>query len=158
MSQLINPAIGLANEGYVVEEGDANIYRFAENTVKNSPKAYSLFYPNGKRPSVGTKIIQKNLGHTLTLIRDQGPESFYHGEISHAILAKSSEYHGKIIPSDLSDYQVKERKPLRCQYRVLYFNRPPPFQALPSVRHLLYLNPWNQTRPLMNPLLAYLNA
>lgn len=151
MDSLINPAIDLANEGYEVQEGDANIYRFAEDKVKTSPKAYALFYPDGKIPTIGTKIIQKNLGKTLALIRDQGSESFYRGEISRAILAKSSAYRGKMIPSDLSDYQVEERKPLHCQYRgYSILTAPAPFSGLTLCQTLAILNPM-EPNPALDP-------
>lgn len=117
MNTLIEPAIKLAEEGYTLEEGDSRIYRFAEKTLKQSPEAYQLFYPEGQAPKPGQIIKQKNLAKTLTIIRDQGPDSFYRGEISNAILAKSYRNEGKLTPSDFTNYQVKKRTPLHCQYR-----------------------------------------
>lgn len=150
MKDLINPAIDLASNGYVIQEGDAKIYEFAKDIIHRSAKASALFYPKGQVPNIGTVLRQENLAKTLTMIRDHGPDSFYKGPISNAILTKSSEYQGKLIPSDFTHYQVKERTPLRCQYRDHeIITAPAPFSGLTLCQTLALIEPM-QPNPVID--------
>jgi len=62
-------------------------------------------------------LVQKDLGHTLSLIRDKGKAGFYTGETADKIIAEMQSGNGIITHDDLTSYQSKWRKPLVGDYK-----------------------------------------
>ena len=97
-AQVINPAITLANQGYVVDSfrfqsiGDemSRLYLF--------PATRAQYLPNNAPPQPGTTLVQKDLGRTLEAIRDKGAAGFYSGKTADLIVAEMERSGGLITP------------------------------------------------------------
>jgi gamma-glutamyltranspeptidase/glutathione hydrolase len=70
--------------------------------------------------------VQTDLGRTLRLIADQGPDAFYVGPIADQIADEMKSGGGLITKADLAQYQAQERKPIHGTYRGHDVYGPPP--------------------------------
>jgi gamma-glutamyltranspeptidase/glutathione hydrolase len=114
---LIEPAIRLAEEGFVVDPylwgtlvGDAE-------DIRRSPGAVAILFPEGHPPAIGDTLRQPVLARTLRLIADGGPDVFYKGEIADSIASAMAANGGLITKEDLAAYEAKERPPVSFDYR-----------------------------------------
>ena len=78
-----------------------------------NPEAKKIFA--GKK--VGDVIKQPDLAKVLSSVRDQGRKGFYEGWVAKAILGSLAKAGGLMTKDDLSNYTVKNRKPLQTNYR-----------------------------------------
>jgi gamma-glutamyltranspeptidase / glutathione hydrolase len=113
---LIEPAIMLAEKGFVITESEAN----SLNSTRESFVKYNTIPPafvrNGKWKG-GDTLIQKDLANTLKRIRKQGQKGFYEGETAKLIVAEMQRGKGLISYDDLKNYQAKERTALTFPYK-----------------------------------------
>lgn len=123
--KLIQPAINLASQGYRITR------READNLTDDQP----LFEKYNLSPTVfhkkkweqGDQLIQKELAHTLELIRDHGRSGFYEGEVSYLIVNEMKTGGGQISYDDLKNYTSVWRKPVITMYRgYKIISMPPP--------------------------------
>jgi gamma-glutamyltranspeptidase/glutathione hydrolase len=126
-SQLIQPAIAIARDGYIV---DAGVAKSTNETLADAPDFAELHRvygkPGGGPWQAGDRMVQPDLAHTLQLLADLGPNSFYTGPIAEGFLAEINRGGGFITASDLAVYRAIERKPLTTRYRGYDVYVPPP--------------------------------
>ncbi len=91
---IMAPAIRLADQGFILREGD-NINR---------------------RFKIGDKFVQKDLANTLKQISAKGPDVFYKGPIAKTIVEESHKHGGVLSLKDFASYTVEERAPVYCAY------------------------------------------
>ncbi len=114
-ASLIEPAIQLADKGYQLTITEAErISRFQQgfqdaNTVKNVFMRDTFLE--------GHLLVQKDLAHTLQLIRDNGREGFYAGETADKIVAEMQRGKGLIALEDLAQYEAQWRRPIKGSYK-----------------------------------------
>ncbi len=116
--KLVQPAVDLAKYGFTITVSEAN--RLNDN--KKDFKEYNTQTPvfiktDGTEWKAGDVLIQKDLAHTLELIRDKGRAGFYEGEIADKIVAEMMRGGGIITYDDLKKYESTWRKPLLGNYR-----------------------------------------
>jgi gamma-glutamyltranspeptidase / glutathione hydrolase len=114
---VIAPAIKYAQDGFVLDQGDIDMFLTATDDFKKDPVSGAIFLNNGEPFQVGQKIVQKDLANTLKLISDKGEEGFYKGPVGAAIVASSKAGKGIITQADLDQYKTRELKPVECNYR-----------------------------------------
>lgn len=124
LADVLQPAIKLAEEGFIVERC------FAQETA-NPRTAYqretrAVFrLPNGSPLYEGFLLKQRDLAKTFRLIARCGPGVFYRGSIARAIVQAQKRSrvnpryrgYGKMTLKDLATYQVEIRQPIVAQYR-----------------------------------------
>ena len=127
LRQVIQPAIKLARDGFVLEEGDAQIINDDLKALNKYPESAAVFGHGGKPWKAGDRLVQKDLAHTLEKIAKGGTNAFYKGSIARAVV-KASKTHGGILSmKDFATYNVEWRKPVRCEYRgYAIISAPPP--------------------------------
>ncbi|MGH2644787.1 MAG: gamma-glutamyltransferase family protein, partial [Chitinophagaceae bacterium] len=116
MKELIQPAIDLAENGYAITATEARWL----NESQDAFKKYNTVTPVFIKPSgwhAGDTLIQKDLAHTLELIRDSGQAGFYEGETADRIVAEMKRGNGIITLEDLKNYKAIERKPAVFNYK-----------------------------------------
>jgi gamma-glutamyltranspeptidase/glutathione hydrolase len=91
---LITPAIKLARDGFVLQQGDIDLLESATEDFKKDPPTEAIFLNQGAPFKVGQKLIQKDLATTLAAIRKSGANGFYRGEVARAIVASSAQNKG----------------------------------------------------------------
>ena len=118
LNELIQPAIVLARDGMTVSPGlAADLLEYKEK-LKSSPAIARVFYKeNGDPYSLGEKLVQKDLGWSLEQIASDGERAFYEGAIAGKIAAFMENEGGLITSSDLKNYRVVEREPVKGTYK-----------------------------------------
>jgi gamma-glutamyltranspeptidase/glutathione hydrolase len=115
LREVMQPAIQLAREGFVVDSGLASSIRGSER-VKQFDGA-RVFFPNGQPLTTGTRLVQPELARTLQAIADRGPSGFYTGWVADSLVAEMRRGGGIITTQDLAQYRPRERRPIRSTYR-----------------------------------------
>ena len=114
---LIEPAIRLARDGFVVEA------RFAETLGQHAGRlgrfegSAGLFLPGGQPLPAGSDWRNPDLAATLVRIAEHGPAGFYEGETADLIVAEMRRGGGLITHEDLRGYGAVWRDPVAFSYR-----------------------------------------
>ncbi|WP_454835656.1 gamma-glutamyltransferase [Pseudomonas lini] len=125
--EVIAPAIKLAEDGFVLEQGDVDLLEYATDVFKKDMRdSGSIFLSNGEPMQVGQKLVQKDLSKTLREISEKGADGFYKGWVADAIVTSSQANKGIITQADLDKYQTRELAPIECDYRGYHVVSAPP--------------------------------
>ena len=125
---LLAPAIRLADQGFVLEQGDADMLDSAAPDLRHDPASRAIFLdPTGAPIKAGDRLVQRDLAATLRAIARAGANGFYKGPVAEAI-AKSNQAGGGLLTlADLTAYEARERRPVECNYRgYQVISAPPP--------------------------------
>ena len=123
---LLSSAIHLARDGFILDQGDADFLATgAEEFRKDAPTA-AIFLHDGQPWKPGERLVQVELGRTLSLIAARGPRAFYNGPIAARLVAASRAGGGIFSLKDFADYKARELKPLECDYRGYHIVSAPP--------------------------------
>jgi gamma-glutamyltranspeptidase / glutathione hydrolase len=115
--RLVQPAIGLARDGFPVTEGLSRSLKSVLKSMAPYPASIAQFTKGGTPLEPGDILKQPALAQTLQRVADQGPAGFYDGETA-ALIEKDMAAHGGLITrADLKAYQPKKRTPLTGTYR-----------------------------------------
>lgn len=114
---LLAPAIKLAKNGFVLEQGDVALLSSATQAFKKNPDSAAIFLNHGESFQAGQKLVQRDLAQTLGRISEKGRDGFYKGAVANAIVSSSQAGHGVITQADLTQYQTRELQPITCNYR-----------------------------------------
>ena len=119
------PAIALARDGFVLTRGDTDIIAKGASKLRGDRSAARIFlHPDGSPPEPGERLVQAELGATLTAIAERGPAAFYQGGIPAAIETASR---GVLTAADFASYKITTAEPLSCAYRgYTFLSSPPP--------------------------------
>ena len=132
------PAIRLAEEGFILGQGDADILAASAAALAAQPNVASVFLKAGKPWLAGDRLVQTNLAATLKQIAAEGPDAFYKGSIADRIVAASSGNGGILTKQDFTAYSVIEDKPVRCNYRDYeLISAPPPSSGGTAICEIL---------------------
>jgi gamma-glutamyltranspeptidase/glutathione hydrolase len=124
--ELIQPAIDLAENGFVITPHDASALNGAKNEfIKYSTRPTVFVKDNPWK--AGDTLYQRELASTLKRIRDNGAKGFYEGETAKLIVKEMQRGKGFITLNDLKNYKCVERKPVEFDYRGYHIiSFPPP--------------------------------
>lgn len=113
---LIQPAIDLAEKGFVITESEArNLNGNKEDFVKYNTRPTAFVKQPAWKP--GDTLYQPELANTLKRIRDNGLKGFYEGETAKLIVEEMQRGNGVMSYEDLKNYVCKPRKPVEFSYR-----------------------------------------
>lgn len=116
--RLVQPAADLATKGIVVTNDLAYALQNSQSRNCRNAATCDYFYKADKVPyKRGELFVQADLGRTLQLIAEQGPDAFYRGEIANKIVADMEAGGGLIDMASLAAYKPVIREPLRGTYR-----------------------------------------
>jgi gamma-glutamyltranspeptidase / glutathione hydrolase len=123
---VIAPAVKYAQDGFVLDQGDVDMFVTATADFKADPASAAIFLNQGESFAPGHKLVQKDLAATLRLISNQGADGFYKGPVGAAIVAASKAGRGLITQADLDQYRTRELAPVECDYRGYHVVSAPP--------------------------------
>lgn len=128
LNKVIRPAIKLAEEGFTVNDALADdLKTYGSEVIPDHANSRAIFWKNGEPLKKGDKLVQKQLGKSLELIAELGPDAFYKGAIADQIAAEMKNNGGLITKADLANYNAVERTPVSGEYRgYQVFSMPPP--------------------------------
>jgi len=116
--QLLEPAIRLAKDGFVLGQGDATILAGGAKRLGQDKAAAAIFIKaDGKPHGAGERLIQADLAASLAQISEKGPDAFYKGTIADQIVKASGAKGGILAKPDFEQYKVRELAPVTCNYR-----------------------------------------
>ena len=126
LTQLIAPAIKLANEGFRLSSFQAqNLNKYAIKFKRNKA-AEKIFVKDGGWKE-GDLFIQKDLANSLYQISKDGRKAFYDGEITKKILIDFKKNKGIFVKEDFLNYEIRKLKPLCGSYKIYQIcSMPPP--------------------------------
>ena len=117
-SRLLQPAIELARDGIVVTHDLATQLRNRKARNCRNEATCNYYYKAGGEPySIGERLVQSDLAHSLQLIAEQGAHAFYKGEIARKIVAEMQAGGGLIDMKSLAAFKPAVREALRGSYR-----------------------------------------
>src|SRR4051794_11989479 len=115
--RLVDPAIALARDGFVVSDGLARSLKGVQRQMAKYPASVAQFTKQGVPYEPGETLKQPDLAKTLERIAADGPAGFYEGETA-ALIEKEMQANGGIITrDDLKNYKAVRRTPLKGSYR-----------------------------------------
>lgn len=114
-TEVVQPALDLARNGFPITDQQAAEFNDIQGDIKkyNPGKAYFI----KEKFSSGDTWVQADLANTLQLIRDNGREGFYGGQVADQIEAEMAAGGGIISKEDLKNYQSQWREPLVGNYK-----------------------------------------
>jgi gamma-glutamyltranspeptidase/glutathione hydrolase len=127
--RLVEPAIVLARDGFVVTDGLARSLKAALPQMKTHPAAAAQFSRDGAPYEAGDILKQPDLARTLERIAARGPAGFYEGETARLVEKEMAAHGGLITRDDLRAYEARRRAPLKGTYRGLDLLTMPPVSA-----------------------------
>jgi gamma-glutamyltranspeptidase/glutathione hydrolase len=127
LKELIAPSILIAKNGFTVTEHLAEMLTASQNQLGRWAASRAIFFHDNRPLLAGEKLVQKDLANSLRLIADHGLTAFYQGEIAQKIVKEMKKHDGIISASDMKNYKVMEREPVKGNYRgYQVISMPPP--------------------------------
>ena len=114
--KLIQPAIDLAEKGFVISLREAR----SLNSLQDELKEFNTIMPVFVKEipwEEGDTLIQTDLANTLKRIRNKGTAGFYKGKTAKLIVEEMQRGGGIISYEDLKNYEAKMRKPHTFDYK-----------------------------------------
>ncbi len=131
LAQVLQPGIGVATNGFVVDQTFFNQTNGAKPWFDDIPATAALYLdPDGTPHDVGTVFRNPDLARTYERIAHLGAKGFYRGAIAdalvdtvqHPVVAPTADHiwrHGVMTMRDLHTYVAPERAPTHVNYRGL---------------------------------------
>jgi gamma-glutamyltranspeptidase / glutathione hydrolase len=124
---LMEPAIRLAQDGFILTRADVDVLTDATATFRAQPNVAAIFLKQGNPFEPGDRLVQTDLAETLRQISAGGTAAFYQGAIAETVAAASQAHGGLLTREDFAAYTVTESTPLACPYRgYTVISAPPP--------------------------------
>ncbi len=122
--RVTQPAYRLAHDGFPMEaESHGHLEKWY---AAADPLSRRALLPDGKIPQVGETWRQPDLAGLIARLGNEGPESFYHGEIARQIVKQVRENGGVLSEADFANYKPTIGEPLKISYRGYDVFTPPP--------------------------------
>ena len=125
-ADLMQPAIELAERGYLVSPVVQGKWAAATPELAGLPGFADAFLPWGRAPTVGELFQFKSAARGLRAIADTKGQAYYGGAIAHAIEKFSAQHGGSLKASDFAAYQPEWVTPLAKNYRGYTLHEIPP--------------------------------
>lgn len=117
LETVMQPAIKYAEEGFIVLPGEALRQSMAMDKIKEFTGT-SKYFMNGDTTYVeGSRLVQKDLAHTLKLIAKEGEKVFYEGEIAKKIVDDVQKHGGTLSMAAMAEYQARDADMVEGSYR-----------------------------------------
>jgi gamma-glutamyltranspeptidase/glutathione hydrolase len=130
-SDLFEPAIHYASQGFVVSPFTAEKWSGTPDLYRDFPDFANTFLPGGSAPLPGESFRPPGLSETLKILADTHGESLYRGELAERIVSFSRETGGCFSGKDLAEHHTEWVKPLSLTWNgVDLYELPPNGQGL----------------------------
>ena len=126
-SDLVQPAINAARDGYIVSEGLATTLATERDRFLKYDGSKALFFRGDQPLRAGDTLKNPDLAWTLGQIASGGADAFYKGEIAKRLVA---DLHGRgnaMKLTDMARYYAADRDPVSTTYRgyTIFSSAPP---------------------------------
>jgi gamma-glutamyltranspeptidase/glutathione hydrolase len=117
LAQLLQPAIGAAEDGYPVTERVARDWGKQVEKLRGNAAAADIFLRNGAAPRAGEVHRQPALARALRSIASDGPAAFYQGWIAADMVETLRQAGGLHTLDDFAAYAPEYVAPIHARYR-----------------------------------------
>lgn len=120
-AQIFQPAIRLAEDGYVVTPRLAGVIKQMSPLWDGFDATKAIYWQDGRPKQAGETVRNPQMAKLLRAIAAKGPRAFYAGENARAIAAAVSKAPKNPAPMTLKDiaaYDAKERPAICATYRI----------------------------------------
>ncbi|PWN52415.1 gamma-glutamyltranspeptidase [Violaceomyces palustris] len=104
LSDVLAPAIRLAENGYPVHEATAHLWQRSENLIKSASPNHDEMLLDGRAPRAGESIRMPNLARTFRELATKGKDGFYKGRVAQEIVSLIKSKGGFMELEDLEDH------------------------------------------------------
>lgn len=115
-TDLIQPAIELAEKGFVITAAEASSLNGTRSGFEQYNTKATAFVKNEKWKA-GDTLFQPELAATLKRIQQYGMKGFYEGETAKLIIEEMKRGGGMITEEDLKNYTAVVRQPIVFDYK-----------------------------------------
>ena len=137
LSELLEPAISYAEEGFPVAEKTAHEWAKSKAKLSAYPNSAANYLIDGRAPSAGEIFRQENLAASLKKIAEKGKEVFYGGELAEEIVGFSQANAGLLSLKDFKDHTSTWVEPIQTSYRGYdVYEMPPNTQGMTVLQML----------------------
>ncbi len=114
-SDVLQPAIKVAEEGFVIDERTAG---FIARAFPEFPEHAQAFYGSDGEPlKTGDRLVQKDLARSLTTLSEEGASAIYGGSLGQAIAASMEAAGSFLALEDLVNDKAEWWEPIRVDYK-----------------------------------------
>lgn len=140
LADVLAPAIRIAEEGFPVTPIIASDWQGAESGLRRNAGASLTYLIDGEAPEAGDWFVNPDLARTFRRVAEQGPETFYGGELGSEIIAGLDELGGYLTLDDLRNHEVRWVEPLGMDYKgYTLWELPPSGQGIAALEMLKML-------------------
>lgn len=125
-TQLFEPAIRYADEGFLVSPVTARAWATAAATYAGMPDFGAAFLPHGRAPRAGESFRCPDQATTLRRIAETGGETFYRGDVARWIAAHARATGGLLSEPDLAAHRAMWVGTIWQDYRGVTLHEIPP--------------------------------
>jgi gamma-glutamyltranspeptidase/glutathione hydrolase len=137
LSEVLAPAIALAERGFPVTELDHEYWLASEKLLRHDAHATAVFLPENRVPEIGRRFRNPELAWSYRQIASQGRDGYYKGELARRLIARSHELGGAMEEADLEQSTAEWVEPLSTTYRDwTVFEIPPNGQGIAALSML----------------------
>jgi gamma-glutamyltranspeptidase/glutathione hydrolase len=126
LAEVLEPAIGYAEEGYVVHPRSANDWPASMAKLRQDRSATRIFLPGGRPPAAGDIIRQPELAETLKRIANDGRDGFYKGPVADDLVGHLTSLGGLHALDDFAAQACEYVQPITSAYRGYHVHQCPP--------------------------------
>jgi len=144
-SELLAPAIGLADEGLLIDWFATEAIASAALDLRRYAASRDAFLPDGLPPvpawsaRTQVRLSQQLLARTLRKLAEAGARDLYEGELARLLVAELQRAGGSLSLSDLAGYRARSVQPLIIGYRKASVAATPELTAGPTLAYALRL-------------------
>ena len=117
LSEVLQPAIDYALNGYPVSEVIARGWEGCETKLRHRPSGSEMLPMNGRAPKCGELASLPELGGSLQVIAEGGSEAYYKGDIGKKIAAYVQQEGGWLTEEDISSHHSDWDEAIHVNYR-----------------------------------------
>jgi gamma-glutamyltranspeptidase/glutathione hydrolase len=113
--ELVAPAAEVARDGIELNPQQAFLHSILDVALRAEDEGRRVYGERGPLAG-GDRLVQSDLAGTLDLLAREGAAAFYRGPLARAISEAVRERGGLVSETDLAEYRVIRRRPVRVRY------------------------------------------
>ena len=127
MDELLQTAIGYAEEGFPVPPKIAGSFAEAADKLGRFPSSARVLLAGGRVPGEGDLLVNQDLARSLRRVAQGGAEEFYRGGLAREMVEALNGAGGLFSVDDFAGHQLDVYEPIATTYQghTVYQTRPP---------------------------------